>query len=101
MSTFNLQSWSAGPLSFGLGIFGLILTLILVIALISLKGYALWHAARRSDKVWFVFILIFNTVGILELVYLIFIVGKWHKFKDSGTPPTPTDSSVTPPTVNN
>jgi methionyl-tRNA synthetase len=36
------------------------------------KGYALWHAARGAQKTWFVFLLIVNTFGILELVYLLF-----------------------------
>jgi len=34
------------------------------------KGLALWHAARRADTVWFVVLMIVNTVGILELIYL-------------------------------
>jgi len=34
------------------------------------KGAALWHAARKNDSAWFVILLIFNTLGILELFYL-------------------------------
>ncbi len=37
------------------------------------KGMALWKAARRGEKYWFIALLILNTVGILEIVYLIFI----------------------------
>jgi methionyl-tRNA synthetase len=37
------------------------------------KGLALWHAARRSEKWWFVALLIINTVGILEIIYLLFV----------------------------
>lgn len=36
------------------------------------KGIALWHSARNKQLVWFITILIVNTVGILEIVYLIF-----------------------------
>jgi hypothetical protein len=36
------------------------------------KGIALWHAARNRQLVWYIAILIVNTVGILEIVYLIF-----------------------------
>ena len=36
-----------------------------------LKGFALWHAARGSQKWWFIVLLIINTFGILEIVYLI------------------------------
>ncbi|MCE5221264.1 MAG: DUF5652 family protein [Clostridium sp.] len=36
------------------------------------KGIALWHSARNKQLVWFITLLIVNTVGILEIVYLIF-----------------------------
>ncbi len=36
------------------------------------KGIALWHAARNKQLVWYIALLIVNTVGILEIVYLIF-----------------------------
>ncbi len=44
----------------------------LVLALWSLfwKGLALWHAGRRAEPKWFIAILIVNTLGILEIVYL-------------------------------
>jgi hypothetical protein len=35
------------------------------------KGIALWRAAKNHHKVWFVFILILNTVGVLPIVYLL------------------------------
>ncbi|MEO8066015.1 MAG: DUF5652 family protein [Candidatus Doudnabacteria bacterium] len=34
------------------------------------KGLALWRAARHSDTGWFVVLLIVNTLGILEILYL-------------------------------
>ncbi|MBU6323478.1 MAG: hypothetical protein KGI41_02035 [Patescibacteria group bacterium] len=45
---------------------------------IVLKGFALWYAARGSQKWWFIALLIVNTVGILEIVYLI-----WFRPKSS------------------
>ncbi len=36
------------------------------------KGIALWHAARNKQLVWYIALLIVNTVGVLEIVYLIF-----------------------------
>jgi hypothetical protein len=36
------------------------------------KGLALWRAARDVQKPWFIAILILNTVGILEIIYLLF-----------------------------
>ncbi|MDD4239144.1 MAG: DUF5652 family protein [Desulfotomaculaceae bacterium] len=35
------------------------------------KGIALWHAARNKQLVWYIALIIVNTVGILEIVYLI------------------------------
>lgn len=39
------------------------------------KGWALWRSARNDSKVWFIILLISNTVGILDIIY-IFLVGK-------------------------
>lgn len=36
------------------------------------KAIALWKAARLGDKVWYILILILNTVGILPICYIIF-----------------------------
>lgn len=33
------------------------------------KGFALWRAAKNSHLAWFICIIIFNTVGILPIVY--------------------------------
>lgn len=38
------------------------------------KGIALWHAARREEKWWFIALLFINTAGILEICYLVFVV---------------------------
>ena len=40
------------------------------------KGVALWKAARNSSKVWFIVMLILNTVGILEIIYIFFFSKK-------------------------
>jgi hypothetical protein len=34
------------------------------------KGLALWHAGRRNEPKWFIVLLVVNTLGILEIVYL-------------------------------
>jgi len=34
------------------------------------KGIALWRAGRNGHKGWFITILIFNTLGILPIVYV-------------------------------
>ena len=39
------------------------------------KGWALWLAARRGEKGWFVALLVLNTFAILPIIY-IFAVAK-------------------------
>ncbi|HEX5429982.1 MAG TPA: DUF5652 family protein [Patescibacteria group bacterium] len=34
------------------------------------KALALWRAARNGAKVWYIVLLIVNTLGILEILYL-------------------------------
>jgi hypothetical protein len=41
------------------------------------KGLALWKAARLSHKWWFMIILVANTLGILEIIYLFVIARKY------------------------
>lgn len=54
--------------------------LITFLALWSLvwKVIALWKAARRGDTAWYVIMIILNTLGILEIIY-IFAVAKDNK----------------------
>ena len=52
------------------------MTLILIILLVVVwdliwKMIALWKSARRDQKVWFVFLAIINSVGILPIIYLL------------------------------
>lgn len=46
--------------------------LLIVFIILLLKGFALYRAARKESIVWFWSLLIFNTLGILPLLYLIF-----------------------------
>ena len=36
------------------------------------KGIALWQAGRNKQLAWFIVIFVLNTVGVLEIIYLIF-----------------------------
>lgn len=40
---------------------------------ITWRIIALWHSARQNQKVWFVALMLVNSVGILPLVYLVFV----------------------------
>jgi len=44
-----------------------------VIWVVIWKGFALWKAARLGRKWWFIILLVFNTFGILEIIYYFFL----------------------------
>ena len=46
------------------------------------KGVALWRSANKKDKWWFIILLLVNTLGILEILY-IFIFSKLQKRQDA------------------
>ncbi len=47
------------------------LIIILVLAWsLAWKGAALWKAARNAQKGWFVALLVINTLGILDILYI-------------------------------
>ena len=50
-----------------------ILFIAVLVWTIYWKGRALWLAARRSDVPWFILLLIINTLGILDIIYIYFI----------------------------
>jgi len=47
-----------------------ILITIITIWSTLVKGVALWRAANLKQQNWFIVMLIVNTIGILEIVYL-------------------------------
>ena len=42
----------------------------IIIWVVIWKGWALWKAARKGSKVWFIVLLVVNTIGILEILYI-------------------------------
>lgn len=60
----------------GLGLGAALGTGILFIVIWSFfwKGLALWHAGRKGQPWWFVVMLVINTAGILEIVYLFMVL---------------------------
>jgi hypothetical protein len=61
----NMPFWAV-PSLFGLVALAAVWSLVW-------KGLGLWHASRNGDNWWFVAILLINTLGILEIVYLFFV----------------------------
>ena len=65
----NYGHWATpfwGPAPF---LIGLILAIAIIWTLVW-KGMALWQAARKGEKIWFVVLLVVNTLGILDILYL-------------------------------
>ncbi len=57
--------------------------LVLAVAwILAWKGLALWKAARLSHKWWFIILLVSNTVGILEIIYIVFVARKYVVVED-------------------
>ena len=65
--------------SIGLGaptwihVYGPILFLLVVWS-IFWKGLSLWHSGKKAQGKWFVVLLILNTAGILDIIYLFFVL---------------------------
>jgi len=57
-----------------------------VLGALVLKGLALWKAAHREEKGWFIALLVINTLGLLELYYL-FVVAKTTNKPENTKPP--------------
>jgi len=53
----------------------MLLIAILIIWTLPWKGIALWKSAKNGSKWWFIVLLVLNTLGILEILY-IFIFSK-------------------------
>ena len=58
---------------------GAVILLILIAWETAWKGIALWKCGRNNQLAWFVIVLIFNTIGILPIVYLLFFQKKPKK----------------------
>lgn len=64
------------------GIFTGGILLVITVWSIIWKGAALWRSAKNDDNYWFIAILILNTLGILEIVYLFMFSKKKLQVKD-------------------
>jgi hypothetical protein len=56
----------------------MVLFYLVVIWTLIWKGIALWKAARNNHHAWFIVLLVVNTLGILEILY-IYIFSKMAK----------------------
>ena len=56
-----------------------ILFFIMTLWSLAWKGVALWKAAKNNDKYWYIGLLVINTVGILEIIYIFIFSNKKDK----------------------
>ena len=63
----GFSPWMNSPI--GLPLLGGFFFLVIIWTL-AWKGMALWRAARKGETAWFVALLVINTLGILEIIYL-------------------------------
>ena len=58
---------------------GVPIWLLILVTLWSIpwKGVALWKSAQLSHKRWFILLLIVNTFGILDIIYIRFVARKY------------------------
>ena len=49
---------------------GILVFILILVWTLVWKALALWRAARRGSEWWFLVLLVLNTMGILEIVYL-------------------------------
>lgn len=75
-NTNGIDSYRVIADSLGISL-GLLIAIAIVIGIWVLvwKGLALWKAAGKKSIPWFIILLIFNTLGILEILY-IFVFSK-------------------------
>ena len=71
------KNWYYSRMDTALGGFPIWLIILLILWTIPWKGMALWKAAQLSQKKWFIILLVLNTFGILEIIYLRFIARKY------------------------
>ncbi len=73
---YNFESMLSNPL----------FILLMVWSLIW-KGMALWRSARLKQKIWFIILLVLNTFGILDIIYLLITQKQIDKSKYSSSTP--------------
>ncbi len=57
----------------------LIFTYLAILWTLPWKGVALWKAARKEHKIWFIVLFLVNTLAILEILYIFIFSKERHK----------------------
>ena len=79
-------SWGSGMMG---GLFIGPVMLLLIVWTLYWKYHALWHAAKNDEKWWFLAMLVINTLGILEILYLYYFSKQKMKHDEHAVPMVP------------
>ena len=61
-----------------------VLVALVMVWTILWKCYSVWTASKNNDKKWFIALVIFNTAGILDIIYIFGIKKKkWPEVKSA------------------
>lgn len=58
-----------------------ILILLALLWTVPWKGFALWKAAKKNHVIWFIVLLIVNTLAVLEILYIFWFSKLGNKVK--------------------
>ena len=58
-----------------------VLMILFLLWSVPLKGVALWKSARLGHKAWFVILLLVQTLGILDLIYIFAVAKKQEELQ--------------------
>lgn len=79
-----------------LGLLTLPIVVIIAAWALAIGGYAMWRAARNGDKWWFIVFLLVHTLGILELIYLLWFAKDARFAREIPAPSAPAPESSAP-----
>lgn len=65
---FSIWTGQTGAVTIG----GELTLLAIIVWTFVWKGLALWRASHEESRWWFIILLVVNTLGILEILYLFF-----------------------------
>lgn len=68
---------------------GLFLLMLIVLWSLPWKGVALWKAAHLEQKKWFIALLLINTVGILEILFIFYFSKRKIGEREDTSSPSP------------
>lgn len=58
-----------------------LLLIPLAIADLALKGWGMWRAAKMNKTIWFIALLIVNSMGVLPIIFLLMTKKEYRNFR--------------------